>query len=129
MLDRAADTPGHALTHRYNEKMAKHGAACSGVGLAFIPMPVETLGGWHDQSVLQVKKIGSALARHTGQEDSVTINHLFQRLSVLLAKGNAALLLNRIPEVNFYRLCLAELQKNYLCSSLVEIKKLELAGF
>ena len=56
-------------------------------------MPVETLGGWHDQSVLQVKKIGSALARHTGQEDSVTI----QRLSVLLAKGNAALLLNRIP--------------------------------
>ena len=97
LLDRAADTPGHALTHRYNEKMAKHGAACSGAGLAFIPMPVETLGGWHDQSVLQVKKIGSALARHTGQEDSVTINHLFQRLSVLLAKGNAALLLNRIP--------------------------------
>ena len=97
LLDRAADTPGHALTHRYNEKMAKHGTACSGAGLAFIPMPVETLGGWHDQSVLQVKKIGSALARHTGQEDSVTINHLFQRLSVLLAKGNAALLLNRIP--------------------------------
>lgn len=57
--------------------MAKHGTACSGAGLAFIPMPVETLGGWHDQSVLQVKKIGSALAWHTGQEDSVTINHLF----------------------------------------------------
>ena len=61
------------------------------------PMPVETLGGWHEQSALQVKKIGSALARHTGQEESEAIRHLAQRLSVLLAKGNAALLLNRSP--------------------------------
>ena len=65
--------------------------------MVFIPMPVETLGGWHEQSSLQVTKIGSALARHTGQEESEAIRHLAQRLSVLLAKGNAALLLNRSP--------------------------------
>ena len=65
--------------------------------MGFIPMPVETLGDWHEQSALQVKKIGSALARHTGQEESEAIRHLAQRLSVLLAKGNAALLLNRSP--------------------------------
>ena len=35
---------------------------------------------------------GSALARHTGQEESEA-----QKLAVLLAKGNAALLLNRVP--------------------------------
>ena len=32
-------------------------------GMGFIPMPVETLGGWHEQTVMQVKRLGSALAR------------------------------------------------------------------
>jgi hypothetical protein len=52
---------------------------------------------WHEQTVSQVKKVGSALARHTEQEESEAIRHLAQRLSILLAKGNSALLLNRIP--------------------------------
>ena len=45
----------------------------------------------------QVKRLGSALARHTGQEESEAIRHVAQRLAVLLAKGNAALLLNCVP--------------------------------
>ena len=45
----------------------------------------------------KVRKIGSALARHTGQEESEAIRHLGQRLSVLLVKGNSALILNRTP--------------------------------
>ena len=97
LINRAATVPGHALTHRFNEKMAKHGEPCRTAGMAFIPMPVETLGGWHEQTVAQVKKMGSALARQTGQDESEAIRHLAQRLSVLLAKGNAALLLNRTP--------------------------------
>ena len=97
LIDRAAATPGSALTHRYNEKMTKHGEPCRGAGMVFKPMPVETLGGWHEECVLQVKKIGSALARQTGQEEGEAIRHLTQRISVLLAKGNAALLLNRVP--------------------------------
>ena len=97
LVERAAEDPGFALSHRYNDKMNKHGDACAGVGIVFIPMPVETMGGWHDASVNQIRKIGSSLARQTGQEDSMTISHLFQRLSILLVKGNAALLLNRIP--------------------------------
>ena len=55
------------------------------------------LGTVMEQTVDQVRKIGSALARHTGQEESEAIRHLGQRLSVLLAKGNAALILNRVP--------------------------------
>ena len=45
----------------------------------------------------QLKKLGSALARHTGQEERETISHLLTRASVLLQKGLSALLLNRIP--------------------------------
>ena len=63
--------------------------------MAFIPMPVETLGGWHVEAELQVKKLGAALARQSGHEESECVRHLFQRLSILLVKRNAALFLNR----------------------------------
>jgi hypothetical protein len=77
--------------------MTQTGEACRRAGMVFIPMPLETLGGWHEQTVMQVKKMGSALARQTGKEESEAIRHLYQRLSVLLVKENSALLLNRVP--------------------------------
>ena len=55
------------------------------------------LGGWHGETVAQVKKLASAQARQTGEDRSEAIRHLYQKLSVLLARGNAALLLNRQP--------------------------------
>ena len=97
MVSVAATTPGHALTGRYNEKMTKHGEGCRLAGMVFLPLPMETLGGWHDQTVSLVKRLGSALARQTGQDESEAIRHLSQRLAVLLSKGNASLLLNRVP--------------------------------
>ena len=57
----------------------------------------ESLGGWHKVGLEQLRKLGSALARHTGQEEGETISHLLTRASVLLQKGLSALLLNRIP--------------------------------
>ena len=86
LVNQAATTPGHALSTRHKEKMSKHGEACRSAGMVFIPMPVETMGGWHEQTVGQVKKLGSALARQTGQEDSEAIRHLAQRISILLVK-------------------------------------------
>ena len=53
--------------------------------------------GWHDKTVAQVKELASTQARQTGEERSEVIRHLYQKLSVLLARGNAALLLNRFP--------------------------------
>ena len=46
--------------------------------------PVETIGGWHEQTVGQLRRLGSALARQTGQEESEAnchdgqINSVFQ---------------------------------------------------
>ena len=56
-------------------------------------MPVETLGGWHSKAVDQIMMLAEAQVR---DEDEAR-RHLFQRLSVLLVKGNAAILLNRKP--------------------------------
>ena len=58
---------------------------------------MESLGAWHKPAILEVKKLGSLLARHTGEDESTTTKHLFQQLSIALQKGNAALLNNRNP--------------------------------
>ena len=60
-------------------------------------MVLESLGGFHPVAAREVKKLGSALARHTGEEEGGTIRRMFVRLSVLLMKGNAAILSNRVP--------------------------------
>ena len=60
-------------------------------------MSVESLAWILGSVVLQLKKLGSALARHTWEEESEKIRHLYQRMAILLVKGNAALFLNRLP--------------------------------
>ena len=45
----------------------------------------------------QVRRLGRALALHTGQDESVTTSHLVSRVSLTLAKGLASMLVNRIP--------------------------------
>ena len=60
--------------------------------LVFIPLVVKTLGSWEEQAVSQIKRIGAALAIQTGQYEAEKQKQLFQRLAVLLARGNADLL-------------------------------------
>jgi hypothetical protein len=72
-------------------------ADCEREGIAFFPLAVETLGGWHPVAVREVNKLAAALARHTGEDEHVATRHLWQRLAVLLQKGNTALVINRIP--------------------------------
>ena len=43
----------------------------------------------------------SALARHTGQDESIATSHLFQRYSLNLMRGNAAMMTTRIPDDDF----------------------------
>ena len=66
--------------------------------MVFVPLALESLGGWHEAAIREVKKLGGALARHSGAEKSTAIRHLFQRMSVLLVKGNSALIVNRVPD-------------------------------
>ena len=49
------------------------------------------------RAVHQVKKLASALARNSGEDEGNTWRETITRLSILLVKGNAALLSGRIP--------------------------------
>ena len=47
----------------------------------FVPMAVEVPGGKQEVTVLQLKILGGALARHYGQAESKAVSHLTQRIS------------------------------------------------
>ena len=68
---------------------------CRQQGIAFIPVAMESLEGWHEVAEAQVRKIGSALGRHTGQDEKEVTAHPISRCSLLLQKCTAALLLKR----------------------------------
>ena len=93
----AAATAGHSLKKAHRRKLDKSWEACHRQGFDFIPLAAECLGAWHPSAVVQIKKLGSMLARHTGEEESSTTQKLFQRLSISLMRGNAALFNNRSP--------------------------------
>ena len=99
VVNEAAATPGHALSvaHAYQRKLDKSWETCHRQGIAFLPLAVESLGAWHPNAIAEVKKLGSALARHTGEEEATTTSRLFQRLSICLMLGNTALFNNRFP--------------------------------
>ncbi len=90
----AAQTAGHALNHAYDQKVNEAEELCWRQGIAFLPLVAETFGGWHAGAEREVKKLGAALARHTGQEEGEAISHLWSRMGILLQRGNAAILLN-----------------------------------
>ena len=92
----AATTPGHALSTAHSRKLAKSFEPCQQEGITFVLIAVESLGAWHKCAINEIKKLGSAKARHNGEEESVEVQRLFQKLSVALMRGNCALFNNRV---------------------------------
>ena len=82
----AAVFQGSALSVTEARKQALHAAACHQVGVSFFPLAVEVLGGWSPMASSIIRSIG-----RLGRDPTETIRHLFQRLSVTLWRGNAAM--------------------------------------
>ena len=87
----------NALNAAFDRKMKQAGEACREAGIEFIPLPVETMGGWHPHAFSTITKLCHQLARQVGKEDQEVVPHTFQRLGISLMRSNAALLLARIP--------------------------------
>ena len=61
-----------------------------------MPKFFQALGGCHEDAVPVVSNMHLA-SHHTNKDTEEQTRHLFQRLSPLLMKGNAALILNTTP--------------------------------
>ena len=67
-------------------------------GIKFIPIVAETLGGWDKVAVEEIKRLGKAHARQAGESEELTCRRLWQKLGLLVQKGNCALFNNRFPD-------------------------------
>ena len=54
----AASTPAHALRVGEEQKMASHAEAYHAVGVLFVPLVVESVGGWSDEAIHTIASIG-----------------------------------------------------------------------
>ena len=96
-LEGAATTQGFSLAVGKERKMAAHSAACHSVGVSFIPLVVEALGGWDEEAVATIRSVGRLLGQRVGIPPAESSRHLFQRLAIALWRGNAALWIRRLP--------------------------------
>ena len=96
-LAEAASSPGHALQVGINRKLATHASTCRTAGVDFVPLIVETLGGWSDEAITTIRSIGRLQGQRLGIPPPESTRHLFQRLAVALWKGNAGLWIRRQP--------------------------------
>ena len=66
-MAKAVTVPGHAANEAYARKIREAGEECRRQGIVFTPLALETLGGWHEVAEAELRKLGAALARQTGQ--------------------------------------------------------------
>ena len=86
-LQGAAETQGYALSICEERKMAAHAVSCRAVGVSFIPLAIESLGGWSELGAKTINHIGRLLGQRLVICPSTTSRHLFQRCSVLCGEG------------------------------------------
>ena len=94
----AADHPAAAIEARKLSKNRVHFDNCRNQGVFFQPLVVESFGGWDSDALKFLKELGRQEARRWGKDSALEIKFLFQKLSVALQRGNAALLLDRDSE-------------------------------
>ena len=85
-----------------DRKVRAHFDECRDSGISFIPLVVESLGGWNVKGMDVIKYIGKVQGLRLGLQPSETKKHLFQRLSVTLWLGNANLWASRIPNISSF---------------------------
>ena len=77
--------------------MVAHNAEYRGVGVSFVPLAVESLGGWSQEAALQISRIGRLVGQRLGTTPAEAVSHLFQRLSICLWRGNATMWARHFP--------------------------------
>ena len=97
LIHEAAFSPGHALEVGVRRKLTTHLQACRSIGVNFIPIVAETLGGLGEEAINIIGAIGNAIDRRVTLTHSIssTKKHLFHRLAIALWRGNACLWLHR----------------------------------
>ena len=96
-VQQAAARTGSALEKMKASKIAKHHRSCRQNGISFMPLVVETLGGWDSEASFHLSKIAEMTSQRSSERAASITRHFFQRLSVILQRANASLMATRAP--------------------------------
>ena len=88
---------GSGVPHSLNIKMGKYSNRCEAEGIVFIPLFVDTFGGWHKDSLEMVSKLWRQVSRQTGKEEEEIVRQLRQRAAILLVRDNVNVFDSRTP--------------------------------
>jgi hypothetical protein len=99
MVDRVAAQPGAAAEAAQKRKSDRYSSRCDAVSIDFVPLAVDTLGGWHPDAILQIGAIARNIGRRADKDQATSSRHLFQKLRLMLQRGNAILLAGRRPQM------------------------------
>ena len=66
IVEGAAVTLGYALAVREERKRVAHATPCHAVGVNFIPLVMESLGGWSEEAATTISRIGFLLGQRLG---------------------------------------------------------------
>ena len=97
LVSKASEDACSAVQHAHELKSKKYEDRCAAEGFTFLPMAVDTFGGWHPTALDIITKLGRQLARNVGKLDEEVVAHLRQRLGILLVRDNVAMLCARTP--------------------------------
>ena len=96
-VEKSAKDDSFTLNISFDGKHRKHGDRCRSKNVVFCLLPVQTLGSWHPEASAELKRIGDAIAKRSPNDNNSAVRHFFQRLAILLQRGNAHLILSRQP--------------------------------
>jgi hypothetical protein len=97
--DTAASGPTAADKYAETHKTSKYKARAAKEGVNFVPLVCDAHGNWTSQALLVFKEVTRDIAARVGCTPGRQLQHLLQRLSVLLQRANARALLLRNPGV------------------------------
>ena len=97
MVVRTSEEGDSAVAHAHKEKLRKYEARCSAEAITFLPLAVDTFGGWHKVGLKTITRLGRQLARNLGKDEDEVVRHLRQRLGVLIVRDNVAMTTSRHP--------------------------------
>ena len=86
-----------AVEHAHKAKLRKYEERCDAEAISFLPLAVDTFGGWHKVGLKTITRLGRQLARNLEKDEDEVVRHLRQRLGVLIVRDNAAMMASRHP--------------------------------
>ena len=66
LVERVAREGDAGVHQAFSAKVAKYSACCNAEGISFLPLAVDTFGGWHSRSL---DTLGRQVARQVGKDE------------------------------------------------------------